>query len=91
MRDYEAVFVFRPEEELYKQGMTLVQEEMSKVGAAITKEEDMGNRELAYAVKGETRGHYHLFEAQMEPEKLVNLRGAILLMEPVLKCLFVRK
>ena len=69
MRDYEAVFVFRPEDELYGQGKQLVQEELAKAGATVVKDEDMGNRELAYEIKSETRGHYHLYEAQIPPDK----------------------
>ena len=91
MRDYEAVFVFRAEDDLYNQGKTLVQEEFSKAGVTVSKEEDMGSRELAYPVKSETRGHYYLYEAQIEPDKLEGLNTAIRLMDPVLKCLFVKK
>jgi small subunit ribosomal protein S6 len=91
MRKYEAVFVFRPEDEIYKQGKLLVQDEFSKAGASIEKEDDMGSRELAYQVKNENRGHYHCYEAQIEPEKITELTAAIRLMDPVLKCLFVRQ
>ncbi len=91
MRNYEAVFVFRAEDELYNQGKQLVADELAKVGATIVKEEDMGNRELAYEIKSETRGHYHFFETQIPPEKLAGLDAAVRLMSPVLKYLFVKK
>ena len=91
MRDYEAVFVFRPEDEHFTQGKNLVQEQFTGAGVTIAQEEDMGNRDLAYPVKREMRGHYYVYHAQIEPEKIEELNGAIRLMEPVLKCLFVRK
>ena len=91
MRNYEAVFVFRPEDELYNQGKQLVQEQFEKAGVAVSKEEDMGSRDLAYAVKNEERGHYFCYEARIEPEKVAELNAAIRLMDPVLKCLFVRQ
>ena len=91
MRNYEAVFVFRPEDEIYNRGRQLVQEEFSKAGVSIVKEDDMGSRELAYKVKNEDRGHYFCYEAQIEPEKITELTAAIRLMDPVLKCLFVRQ
>ena len=91
MRDYEAVFVFRSEDELYGRGKQLVTEEFGKAGVQITTEEDMGNRELAYPIKSESRGHYYFYDAQIPPEKIVDINAAVRLMEPVLKCLFVRK
>ena len=90
MRDYEAVFLFRPEEDVYNKGKNLVQEEFSKAGATVSGEEDMGNRELAYTVNGEDRGHYYLYKVQVEPDKVEELSAAARLMEPVLKSLFVR-
>lgn len=91
MTDYEAVFVFRAEDEQYGRGKQLVTEELGKAGASITAEDDMGNRELAYPVGTETRGHYHFYDAQIPPDKVVEINAAVRLMEPVLKCLFVRK
>jgi len=91
MRSYEAIFVFRPEEELYKQGLELIRNEFNRAEGKITKEEDIGGRDLAYIVKKETRGHYHLFEAEMDPLKINDMSKAIKLMDPVLKHLFVKK
>lgn len=91
MREYEAIFVFRPEEELYKQGLELIKAEFNRVNAKIVKEEDIGARDLAYMVKKETRGHYHLFETEMDPLTINDFSKAVKLMDPVLKHLFVKK
>ena len=91
MREYEAIFVFRAEDELYKQGMELIKGEFDRVEAKITKEEDIGARDLAYAVKKETRGHYRLYKAEIDPYKIDEMSKAIKLMDPVLKHLFVKK
>ena len=91
MRAYEAIFVFRAEDELYKQGMELIKNEFDRVEAKIIKEDDMGARELAYAIKKETRGHYHFFAAEIEPDKVNDMSTAIKLFDPVLKHLFVKK
>ena len=90
MRDYEAVFVFRVEDELYKKGKTLVQETFAKAKISVQKEEDMGGRELAYPIGKETRGHYHLYEIQADPESITEISQATKLIDPVLKHLFVR-
>lgn len=91
MRAYEAIFVFRAEEELYKQGMELIKNELNRSEARITKEDDMGTRDLAYPVKKETRGHYYLFEAEIDPFKVNDFSKSVKLMDPVLKHLFVKK
>ncbi len=90
MREYEAVFVFRAEDELFKQGKNLVQEQFKQSNVSVAKEEDLGVRDLAYSVKGEDRGHYYLFVAQAEPEVIAEINESIRLVEPVLKHLFVR-
>lgn len=91
MRAYEAIFVFRAEDELYKQGVELIKNEFDRVEAKIIKDDDLGSRDLAYAVKKETRGHYHFFEAEVDPLKINEMSKAIRLFEPVLKHLFVKK
>ena len=42
MRNYEAVFIFRPEEDVYKKGLELMREELKKAEAVISKEEELG-------------------------------------------------
>ena len=91
MRAYEAIFVFRAEDELYAKGKELIKGEFDRVDAKIVKEDDLGSRDLAYEVKNENRGHYHFFEAQLDPEKIDEMSKSIRLMEPVLKHIFVRK
>ena len=91
MRAYEAIFVFRGEDELYTKGRELIKGEFERVEADIIKEDDMGARELAYEIKGETRGHYHFYEVKIDPLKIDEMSKAIRLFDPVLKHLFVRK
>lgn len=91
MRNYEAVFIFRPEEDVYKKGLELMREELKKAEAVISKEEDMGIRELAYPIKKEANGHYHCFYIEGKPESIAGLDRTIRLTKEVLKHLFVRK
>ena len=91
MRAYEAIFVFRGEDELYTKGKELIKGEFERVEATIVKEDDMGARELAYEIKGETRGHYYFYEVKIDPLKIDEMSKAVKLFEPVLKHLFVRK
>ena len=91
MRAYEAIFVFRAEDELYTKGKELIKGEFDRVAAKIIKEDDMGARDLAYMLKKETRGHYHFYEAEIDPQKVDEITKSVKLMDPVLKALFVRK
>jgi len=91
MRNYEAVFIFKPEDEQFKSGLESIRGEMKNAEAVISKEEDMGVRELAYPIKKETRGHYFCFYAQIKPENIINIEKMAKLEKDVLKYLFVRK
>lgn len=91
MRNYEAVFIFKPEDELFKSGLEAIREELKKAEAVVSKEEDMGIRELAYPIKKETRGHYFCFYAQIKPENILGIEKMAKLEKNVMKYLFVRK
>lgn len=91
MRNYEAVFIFRPDEDVYTKGLQLMKDGLNKAGAVISKEEDLGVRELAYPMKKETHGHYYCFYIEGNPESISNLDRTIRLTKEVLKHLFVRK
>ena len=90
MRKYEVVFVFRSEEESFAKGKTYVIEELTRIGGKIEKEEDMGNRDLAYQIKKQTRGHYFLFELTLDPLKIVDVEGNFRLSPEILKYLFIK-
>lgn len=61
MNNYELICVFNTKENHYAEGVEAVRALLQKQELQITKEEDMGNRTLAYPIKREERGHYHLY------------------------------
>ncbi len=91
MRNYEAVFIFRTEADAYNGGLEKVKEELKKVDANIVKEDDMGERELAYQIKKEQRGHYYFFDLEVEPDKILKIEKDVKLFNEVLKFMFVKK
>ena len=91
MRNYEVMMVFSTKEDLYAKGKDKAREELVKAGGQIIKEEDMGERELAYPVKKQTRGHYYLYEASLPPEKIADIDKSLKLHGEVMKYLFVNK
>ena len=91
MRNYEVVFIFRTEADAYNGGLEKVREEFKNAGANIVKEDDMGDRELAYQIKKESRGHYYFFDVELTPDSIVKIEKDIKLFNEVLKFMFVKK
>ena len=91
MRNYEAIFIFRPEEDMLGKGKTDVLEEFKNAGIQVLQEIDMGLRELAYEIKKTAQGHYINFEIQSSPEKLQPLDRIFRLKNEILKFVFFRK
>lgn len=91
MRNYEAVFIFRTEADAYNGGLEKVKEELNKMGATIVKEDDMGDRELAYQIKKESRGHYYFFELEIKPDSIIKIESHVKLFNEVLKFMIIKK
>jgi small subunit ribosomal protein S6 len=91
MRLYEVMFVFRPEDARFAEGKTFTKAEIEKAGFVIKNESDLGERELAYQVKKETKGHYYLYEVECPPDKISSLDATFHLKPEILKFLFTRK
>lgn len=74
MRKYEIMFIVRP---------TLTEEEIKKTikdfggiltknGAKIVNEKDMGQRELAYEIKDFKSGYYYVYNIEAGDDKAIN-------------------
>ncbi len=90
MRQYELVAVLNSEDELYKAGKQAIADLLSQHKAIEVKEEDMGDRPLAYSIKKKTRGHYMLYRMNLEPASVLSLERAIKLSPTILKHLIVK-
>ena len=91
MRKYESVLIFNTEEGNFEQGREFFKKQLAVFSAQVIKEEDMGERNLAYLVKKHDRGHYYLYEFESSPEKIKAIEKSIKLRPEILKVLFVRK
>ena len=90
MRKYEAVVILRPESETLAEGREFLRTLFNGNGCKTVKEEEMGDRELAYEIKKNKRGFYLLYELEAEPETIPTFDKALKLRNDVLKYLFVR-
>ena len=91
MRTYEAMCVLRVEDEAFQRGKEAVRAELQKLDATVVKEEDMGQRTLAYPIQNETQAHYFYFVVEMEPEKAHQAEQAVKLFEELLRFMMVRQ
>jgi small subunit ribosomal protein S6 len=91
MKTYEAVVIFATEEAQHQAGREFLRKEFDGSGIIIKKEEDMGDRLLAYPVRKNDRGRYVLYVIESAPEPLRTLSKALKLRPEVLKYLFVRQ
>ena len=85
------MFVFRADDVRFTEGKTFTKAELEKAGFAIKNETDLGEREMAYQVKKETKGHYYLYDVECPPDKISSLDQTFRLKPEILKFLFTRK
>lgn len=90
MRSYELVTIFPTEEELFRLGKESVAAELVKQGAQNVKEEDMGDRPLAYLIQKRARGHYILFTMEFPGDKVDATEKIFKLNPNILRYMFVR-
>lgn len=91
MKTYEAVVIFTSDAAPFQEGREFLKKEFEGAGITLTKEEDMGDRLLAYPVRKNDRGHYVLYTIQSAAEPLKTLARTLKLRPEILKYLFVRK
>ena len=91
MRTYEAMCVFRAEDDSFTRGKDAVRKELTDLGASVVKEEDMGQRSLAYPIKNVHQGHYFYFVVEMEPEKAHQAESSVKLLDELLRFMMVRQ
>lgn len=91
MRNYEFTVIFDSNEEVTAKGLELILSEFSAAKVEITKQDDMGVRNLAYLIKKQDKGHYFYFELKADPATINGFNNSFKLMSPVLKFLFVNK
>jgi small subunit ribosomal protein S6 len=91
MKTYEAMVIFVSDENQLREGKEFVKKEFEGSGITIAKEEDMGDRLLAYPVRKNDRGHYMVYTIQSPAESLKILNKSFKLRPEILKFLFTRQ
>jgi small subunit ribosomal protein S6 len=91
MRQYELVVILPLEDEKQKLGREKVLADLAAVGATVEKTDELGDRDLAYEIKGIRRAKYVLFIVKIDPAKIAAADKAFKLNTNLVRYLFVRK
>lgn len=91
MRNYEFTVIFDANDEMTAKGIETVNTKFAAANVNVTKQEDLGVKNLAYEIKKQDKGHYHYFEIEADPACINKMSAELLLEAPVLKFLFVVK
>ncbi len=92
LREYELVFVVRPESDESKLESILqnVNQLIESRGGVISGEERWGRRRLAYPIEHFQEGSYILTRFKMDPAGTKELEGNLLISEDVIRHLLIR-
>lgn len=91
MNTYETTFILYTEQERLQKGKELVKNGFKNYEANILKEDDLGERDLAYMIKKQNKGHYYYLEVEMDSSKIIDLEKELKLSTDILKYLFIKK
>ena len=89
MREYELVFIVRPDldDNAFKDVVEKVKGWITEAGGLITKTDFWGKRKLAYLIRKQSEGQYVLLRIQMSPAFSSTLERNLRFLEPVMRFL----
>ncbi len=90
-RNYEAVFIYQIGEGSLSEGKTFVTSEFQNNGLKVLHENDMGERNLAYEIKKNERGHYIRYDLEASSDLIQQIDRSLKLRPEILKYIFFRK
>lgn len=90
MRKYELMTIFPIDEEKSKKAVEEVRGTLTSFGAEIEEEKLFDDRDLAYEIEKEKKGHFVLFTLNLNPDKITEIGKAFKIQKNLLKYLFVK-
>jgi small subunit ribosomal protein S6 len=91
-RTYEVMFIVdaKASDEDVTNLNTTLQQIITDQGGTVTKQEDMGRRQLAYQIGRQTEGHYVLFEVDGSGREIAELERRMRVNDQVIRYITVR-
>ncbi len=92
MKNYEALFVLRPDaEESIKKVTDLITDSIKKNKGKILKEDNWGKRTIAYPIKKHRDGVYYKLNFSIEPSVIEALNRTYRLNSGILRTLIIKR
>jgi len=87
---YELIIIYNSRQNSYETGLDNTKSILNNNGVEILNEKDMGKKQLAYEVKKNKTGHYVVFELNILPSKVIEIKKEFKLDHNLLKSMFIK-
>lgn len=92
MRNYEALFILKPEkEETVSKALSAITESIQKNKGKVLKEDNWGKKTLAYPIKKHREGIYYKLDFSIEPVLIEKLEKNYRLNSNILRTLIIKR
>lgn len=93
MNKYEIMFIVRADitEEEVKNTVKTFEDVLVNEGAKIVNSKELGQRKLAYEIKKQTRGYYHLLNVECDSKAVNEFDRKALIDEKVIRHLIIKE
>ncbi len=90
MKKYELVAIYPLEDEKSKKSAEDLKSTLSKFGAEIEEEKQIGDRDLTYEIKKQKKGRFILYNVKANPAKIIEIQNEFKLNVNLLKYQIVK-
>ena len=93
MNKYEIIFIVRADitEDEVKNTVKSFEDLLTNEGAKILNSKDLGQKKLAYEIKKQVRGYYHLLNVECESKAVKEFDRRALIDEKVIRHLIIKE
>lgn len=93
MNKYEIMFIVRADitEDEVKETVKSFEKILTDLGAKIDNSKDLGQKKLAYEIKKQVRGYYHLLNVECNSDAVKEFDRKALINEKILRHLIIRE
>lgn len=91
MSDYEIMLLFKSETAIHQKSLETIKSKIKETGGALEKESPLGDQFLAYPIKKQKKGYYHLLEAKLSPNNVKAINSELAMVDGLLRHLIISK
>lgn len=93
MNKYEIMFIVKADvsEEAEKNTVKAFEKVLTDMGAKIINSKDLGQKKLAYEIKKQVRGYYHLLNVECDSKAVKEFDRKALIDEKILRHLIIKE